>query len=327
MQIKIQNLYKNYGPLNVLNDISLNVSQGDVLGIIGASGVGKSTLLHCINGLTSFDRGSIQIEGQEIKTATPTVLKKIRHKIGMIFQTDSLINQKTVYKNVALPMECLGYPKNKIDKSVIKWLAEVGLGSKANEKPTNLSGGQKQRVAIARALTLNPDILLCDEATSALDPSTTNGILKILSRLNQEYGVTIIIVTHQIEIVKHFCKRVAIIESGELVEYGNTEAVFIENSDHLQLLTGNFNTQIKKLARHEQHVKLTIDLGQQDFFKIIEANNITGFRIIAANTEHFQNHEITIFDLIVSKNALLQLTKLSEKGTIKLLPIRLEGDN
>lgn len=214
--IEILNLQKFYGDTKVLRDINVEIDKGDIYGLLGVSGAGKSTLLRCINGLESYEAGSLKVNDVEVKNLNEKELRAFRKNIGMIFQQFSLLERKTVYENVALPMECWGYKKQDIDKKVKELLELVELGDKIKSKPKELSGGQKQRVAIARALTLDPQILLCDEATSALDPSITNSILELLKKINRELGITIVVVTHQMNVVKQVCNKMAILSKGNL---------------------------------------------------------------------------------------------------------------
>lgn len=226
--IKLTSVKKNFGHVDVLKDISIEINEGEIYGLIGHSGAGKSTLLRCINGLESYDDGSVNVMGKEIKNLNKNELRAFRKDLGMIFQNFNLLNRKTVYKNIALPLEVWNYDKDKIKDRVLELLKLVDLEDKVNSKPGQLSGGQKQRVAIARALALNPKILLCDEATSALDPKTTKDILALLNKINKELGITIVVVTHQMEVVKEICEKVALLEDGILVAKGDVEEVFLK---------------------------------------------------------------------------------------------------
>ena len=237
--IKINNVHKSFNGIEVLKDITLEIKKGEVFGLVGHSGAGKSTLLRCINGLETYDKRSIlENEYEEVKELSNKSVRSFRKNLGMIFQHFSLLERRNVYDNVALPLECWGYSKADIDKRVSELLELVGLSDKKKSKPRELSGGQKQRVAIARALALNPNILLCDEATSALDPNTTKSILALLRDINEKLGITIIIVTHQMEVVKEICQRVAIMEGGQVMAVGKTEDLFLKNSKALKALIG-----------------------------------------------------------------------------------------
>ena len=236
--IKISNLNKYYENIKVLSDVNIHIEKGEIFGIIGHSGAGKSTLLRCINRLEDYEDGSILVEEKEVKDLSENELRFLRKDLGMIFQHFSLLERKTVFENVALPLECFKYSKAEKNKRVNELLELVGIADKKNQKPRNLSGGQKQRVAIARALALNPKVLLCDEATSALDPNTTKSILSLLQDINKKLNITIIMVTHQMEVIKQICSRVAIMEGGKVLEIGNTEKLFLQNSKNLQKLVG-----------------------------------------------------------------------------------------
>ena len=237
--IKINNVHKSFNDVEVLKDITLEIKKGEIFGLVGHSGAGKSTLLRCINGLETYDKGSIIVnEYSEVKLLDNKSVRSFRKNLGMIFQHFSLLERRKVYDNVALPLECFKYSKDDIEKRVSELLELVGLSDKKKSKPRELSGGQKQRVAIARALALNPDILLCDEATSALDPNTTKSILALLRDINEKLGITIIIVTHQMEVVKEICQRVAIMENGQVMAIGKTEDLFLKNSKVLKSLIG-----------------------------------------------------------------------------------------
>ena len=244
--IKISNLNKYYGNTKILSDVNIHMQKGEIFGIIGHSGAGKSTLLRCINRLETYEDGSILVEDKEVKDLSENELRFLRKDLGMIFQHFSLLERKTVFENVALPLECFKYSKEEINKRVDELLKLVGIDDKKNQKPRNLSGGQKQRVAIARALALNPKVLLCDEATSALDPNTTKSILNLLQDINKKLKITIIMVTHQMEVIKQICSRVAIMEGGKVLEIGDTEELFLQNSKNLQKLVGEEDIVLPK---------------------------------------------------------------------------------
>lgn len=236
--IEIKKVNKYYGDYRVLTDVDFTIDEGEIFGIIGHSGAGKSTLLRCINRLETFDSGDIVVDGKNIMSLNDSELREMRKNLGMIFQHFSLLERMTVFQNVALPMECFGYKKSEIKERVEKLLDLVGILDKKNEKPRNLSGGQKQRVAIARALTMKPRVLLCDEATSALDPKTTNSILSLLQEINEKLGITIVVVTHQMEVIKQICTRTAIMDKGEVLQIGETEEIFLSNTKPLRKLLG-----------------------------------------------------------------------------------------
>lgn len=209
-----------------LDDVSLSIPRGSVFGIIGRSGAGKSTLLRLINGLESPSAGEVLIDGAALSGMKAASLRGLRRRIGMIFQSFGLLANRSVAANIALPLELAGTPKGERDARVAELLARVGIAAKADDYPARLSGGQRQRVGIARALATRPDILLCDEATSALDPETTRSVLALLADLNREMGLTIILITHEMSVVRAICDHVAVLDHGRLVETGPVDAVF-----------------------------------------------------------------------------------------------------
>jgi len=212
--------------IQALNNVSLHVPAGQIYGVIGASGAGKSTLIRCVNLLERPTEGSVLVDGQELTELSESQLIKARRQIGMIFQHFNLLSSRTVFGNVALPLELDNLPKDEIQRRVTELLDLVGLSEKHNSYPANLSGGQKQRVAIARALASSPKVLLCDEATSALDPATTRAILELLKDINRRLGLTILLITHEMDVVKRICDRVAVISNGELIEQDTVSEVF-----------------------------------------------------------------------------------------------------
>lgn len=230
--IQIENLSKTYatphGQFQALRGINLHIQQGEVFGIIGPSGAGKSTLVQCINLLERPNEGSIAIGGQALTGLSEAQLRTQRRRIGMVFQGFNLLSRRTVYGNVALPLEIAGVAKSEIPARVERLLALVGLEHLRDRYPSQISGGQKQRVGIARALANNPDVLLSDEATSALDPETTHNILALLRDINRKTGVTVVMITHQMEVVREVCDRVAVLSQGEVVEMGSTREVFAQ---------------------------------------------------------------------------------------------------
>lgn len=230
--IKLANINKIFEtadkPVYALKDVNLEITKGEIFGVIGSSGAGKSTLIRCVNLLEAPTSGSVVLDGSDLTQLSSTELSNARRQIGMIFQHFNLLSSRTVFDNVALPLEFAGVDKDAIKQKVIPLLELVGLEAKHESYPSELSGGQKQRVAIARALASEPKVLLCDEATSALDPSTTKSILALLKDINDRLGLTILLITHEMEVVKNICHKVAIIDKGELIEQ-NTVAKFFAN--------------------------------------------------------------------------------------------------
>ena len=212
--------------VHAVDDVSLTIQDGDIFGIIGFSGAGKSTLVRCINLLERPTSGSVEVDGRELTRMSAKELRQARKKIGMIFQHFNLMPSRTIFGNVAYPLRGSGLSKEEIREKVHSLLELVGIADKENAYPSQLSGGQKQRVAIARALANDPKILLCDEATSALDPQTTKAILRLLHHLNQTLGITIVVITHEMAVVKEICNRVAVMDHGKVVEEGTVFSVF-----------------------------------------------------------------------------------------------------
>ncbi|MGF3056739.1 methionine ABC transporter ATP-binding protein [Microbacterium sp. YY-01] len=212
--------------VTAVDDVTLTVDPGDIFGIIGYSGAGKSTLVRLINALEPATSGSIVVDGTDITTLSETQLRRVRSGIGMIFQQFNLFSSKTVAANVAYPLKLAGWPKAEIQERVAELLAFVGLADRARAYPEQLSGGQKQRVGIARALATRPAILLADEATSALDPQTTHEVLALLKRVNEEQGVTIILITHEMDVIQTIATKVAVMENGQVIEQGDVFEVF-----------------------------------------------------------------------------------------------------
>lgn len=228
--IQLDHIEKIYhtasGDLHALKDINLTINEGEIFGIIGLSGAGKSTLVRCINMLERPTSGKVFVDGQEMTALSEEQLRKARQNIGMIFQHFNLLASRTVYGNIAFPLEIQGLDKAAIKKKVEPLLELVGLSDRADHYPSQLSGGQKQRVGIARALASDPKVLLCDEATSALDPQTTESILNLLRDINKRLHITIVMITHQMNVVKEICDRVAVIENGEIIEQGSMVDIF-----------------------------------------------------------------------------------------------------
>ncbi len=212
--------------IDALIDINLSIPQGAIFGVIGSSGAGKSTLIRCVNMLEKPTFGEIIVDGVDLTKLSKPELGKARRSIGMIFQHFNLLSSRTVFENVALPLELVSADKSAIRRKITELLALVGLSDKRDTYPANLSGGQKQRVAIARALASDPKVLLCDEATSSLDPATTRSILELLKKINRQLNITILLITHEMDVVKNICHEVAIIGNGKLVEKGTVGKIF-----------------------------------------------------------------------------------------------------
>ena len=231
-EISIKNLSKSFvdknGEVIALDNINIDIEKGDIYGIIGMSGAGKSTLVRCMNYLEKPTSGTVEVAGKELGSLKKKELQKHREKIGMIFQGYNLLMQKSVVENICFPLYIQGIKKKDARKRALELLEIVGLSDKKKAYPSQLSGGQKQRVAIARALAANPEILLCDEATSALDPQTTTSILELLGEINEKYNITIVIITHEMSVVKKICTKVAVIEGGRIKKHGEVSKIFKE---------------------------------------------------------------------------------------------------
>ena len=254
--IEIEHLNKTYpsptGDIHALRDVDLRIDDGEIFGIIGLSGAGKSTLVRCINLLERPTSGSVTVDGKEMTALSARELRQARKKIGMIFQHFNLMPSRTVFGNVAYPLRGSGLSREQIADKVHRLLELVGIGDKAEAYPKQLSGGQKQRVAIARALANDPNVLLCDEATSALDPQTTKAILRLLKNLNEKLGITVVIITHEMAVVKEICDRVAVMEHGRVVEQGEVFNVF---ADPRQEITRSFIHTTSNLRKIEELIE------------------------------------------------------------------------
>ena len=229
--IRLEGVTRRYssagGTRTALDAVDLTIGRGEIFGVVGRSGAGKSTLIRTINRLEMPDEGRVIVDGQDITAMNPTELRAARRRIGMIFQHFNLLNSRTIAENVAFPLKLEGRPEAEVRARVAELLDQLGLAEHARKHPAQLSGGQKQRVGIARALACGPSVLLCDEATSALDPETTEDILTLLDGLNRDLGLTIVLITHQMEVVRRVCDRVAVLKDGRLVEQGATADVFL----------------------------------------------------------------------------------------------------
>lgn len=299
-EILIQNVSKTYstkdGNVQALKNVNLSIEQGDIYGIIGMSGAGKSTLVRCINYLEEPTEGKIFIKGKELGSLSKKELRKQREDIGMIFQHFNLLMQKSVLENICFPLYIHGKKKAEARKRAKELLEIVGLSDKAKAYPAQLSGGQKQRVAIARALASNPKILLCDEATSALDPQTTASILDLLKEINQKFGITIVIITHQMSVVREICSHVAIMKLGEVVEDGKVSEIFTHPKSDVarELISRDLGNDIenteKVAAKISKGKNVRIVFSENSSFEPVIANMILQFNepvnILKANTKN-----------------------------------------
>jgi len=252
--------------VEAVKDVSLTIQKGEIFGIIGFSGAGKSTLLRLVNLLESPSNGSISIQGEDLSSFSAKEVRKLRRRIGMIFQNFNLFTSRTVAGNIAYPLKLAGKPKGEIKARVDELLQFVGLTDKANDYPEQLSGGQKQRVGIARALANSPDILICDEATSALDPDTTNEILRLLKKVNKDLGITILLITHEMNVIQTICDRVAVMENGEVIESGN---VFETFTDPQHPTTKRFIQSVQQDRPSESLLQQWQQSGGKNLYRVI----------------------------------------------------------
>ena len=327
--IHLKNISKTFvtdkGEFKALEDINLDISRGSIYGIIGMSGAGKSTLVRCINYLEVPTEGSVVIDGKELGSLTEKGLREERKSIGMIFQHFNLLQQKNVIDNVSFPLRINGVNKKDAHKRAAELLEIVGLADKANSYPVQLSGGQQQRVAIARALAGNPKILLCDEATSALDPQTTKSILELLKNINEKYGITIVIITHQMAVVREICSHVAVISKGHIVENGEVSEVFsrpkTKEARELIMLESGDNTWYNESSEDDNCVRIVFT--ENSAYEPVISNMIKKFNcdvsIYQADTKKINGK--TTGEMIIGlpkDNELSRQLKdyLTEKGII-----------
>ena len=287
--IEIKNLQKSFGSNTVLKNINLTIRDGEIYGLVGRSGAGKSTLLRCINGLENYDSGSMIVGGVDVSTLSPRELREFRRGIGMIFQQFSLLRRMTVYQNIALPMKWWGYSKKEINARVDELVKLVGIEDKLQSKTDELSGGQKQRVAIARALAMSPELLLCDEATSALDPKTAQSIMALLRRINRETGITIIVVTHQMSVLRSICERAAILENGVIAADDSVDQLFLRQPRELQNLVGHSYGSIPSTGTTLKILLSDRDSQEPVVTQMAHSLNLD-FLVLGGEMEHYRNN-------------------------------------
>lgn len=327
--IQIKNLKKYYQKNLVIDDVSFEVKKGEICAIVGHSGAGKSTLLRCINALETYQDGSLKVFDKEISTLKNQELRKIRKNIGMIFQNFALMNRKNVFENVAMPLKIhysqnnfiskifnKDYMSNKDIKNKVNELLDiVGLLDKAKSYPNELSGGQKQRVAIARALSLNPKILLSDEATSALDPNTTKNILDLIKKINKEFNISVILVTHEMEVVKEIAQKAVLLEHGKIIGSGNIEDLFLRPNEKMKEFLGendflpNFGVNIKlhfpkKVAQSSiiTHMAKDLNIDFNIVWGKIEKINNSALGNLVINIENKDKEKVINY---IEKNGIL----------------------
>ncbi|WP_043932357.1 methionine ABC transporter ATP-binding protein [Bacillus sp. EB01] len=287
--IEFQQVKKVYGSgpneVTALNGIDLKVDKGEIFGVIGFSGAGKSSLIRCVNLLERPSSGHVIVDGQDLTTLSAKEVREVKRNIGMVFQHFNLLNSKTVFANVAMPLILAKQPKEQIKKRVHELLEFVGLADKADSYPDQLSGGQKQRIGIARALATQPKILLCDEATSALDPQTTSSILQLLKKINKEYNITILIITHEMGVIREICDKVAVIEGGKIIEEGSVFDVF---SAPKTQTARNFVSSVMNDKLPESVTSLIEDhAGLQKIYRINFVGNSAGQPLLSQLAKKF----------------------------------------
>jgi len=314
--IRLEHVSKTFdskaGNVHAVQDVTLTIQDKEIYGIIGFSGAGKSTLVRCINLLERPSRGAVVIDDQDITKMKDKELRAMRKKIGMIFQHFNPMRSRTVYQNIAFPLKGSGLSKAEMDQKIRRLLELVDLSDKVDAYPSQLSGGQKQRVAIARALANDPKVLLCDEATSALDPQTTKSILKLLKRVNEELGITIVLITHEMAVIKEICDRVAVMENGYVVEEGSIIDIFSKpqaevtrnfiastsNAHRVQEML-DAGASVTRLEKGQRMVKLNYDSVSTSKALISEISRqfLVDTNIIFGNVEIIKNTPLG--DLIV----------------------------
>lgn len=333
--IELRNIHKSYNNHTALNNINLFIQESEIFGIIGRSGAGKSTLLRCMNLLERPDRGDVIVDGENIALLPAHALRTSRHKTAMIFQQFNLISAKTVYDNIALPMRIQHIDEATIKTKITELLALVELNDKILAYPAQLSGGQKQRVAIARALSCSPKILLCDEATSALDPETTASILALLKRINQRFGITIVLITHEMDVIKRICHRLAVMDAGNIIETLGLANVFSKNDSVARALLYKqlspelpqcLTNSITSIQNNKPLLRLFFQ-GEEatvPFISLISRELNININILLANIDRFDTLTCGVLIVELFADALL-LTQFIEHCSQHALTVEILG--
>ncbi|WP_257349528.1 methionine ABC transporter ATP-binding protein [Pseudalkalibacillus decolorationis] len=316
--ITLQNINKIFqtkdGVVNAVNGVDLNIEKGEIFGIIGYSGAGKSTLIRMLNMLERPTEGSVNINGNQLTKLNGRKLREARQNIGMIFQHFNLLWSRTVRENISFPLEISGFEKEEREQRVSELIQLVGLEGRGDSYPAQLSGGQKQRVGIARALANKPDILLCDEATSALDPKTTDSILSLLVDINQKLGLTIVLITHEMHVIRKICHRVAVMEDGRIVEQGPVLEVF---KTPKQRITKEFVKQVTEPEETDETIQHLVNGS--------DTNTVVKLTFVGGSTERPLITEL-IRSFNVSVNILQGKISQTRDGAYGTLFIQFEGD-
>lgn len=325
--IEIAGLQKSFDDLEVLQQINLTIDDGEIYGLIGRSGAGKSTLLRCINSLENYTGGSLKVNNVEINTLSKKEIRNFRRGIGMIFQQFSLLERKTVYENIALPLRCWKYDRKTMDKRVRELAEIVGISDKLNDKPRILSGGQKQRVAIARALTMEPKILLSDESTSALDPVTTKSILALLRQINETLGITIVVVTHQMSVIRQICRKVSLLEKGRIVISGKVADIFLQRPMEFMKFMGE---ELKLPITQNVNLEIMVsgDYVSQPLFSTMARELDVDFSIIGGKMEKYRDNIMGFWISSFEEKDIPKVTAyLNGRNIVWHKAAKTEGDN
>lgn len=313
--IKIEGLTKAFGDTPVLTGVDVHIPKGMIYGLVGRSGAGKSTLLRCINGLETYDQGSLIVDGIDVKSLSGKKAREFRKDIGMIFQQFSLLTRLSVYENIALPLKCWNYSQAYIDSKVKELLDMIGIPDKIHAKPKELSGGQKQRVAIARALAMNPKILLCDEATSALDPKTAKSITALLNQINQDLGITIVIVTHQMSVLRSVCEEIVILENGKVEVKGRVEEVFLQQPAALRNLIGYQDLLLPKTGVNIK-ILLSRDIASKPVITQMARELSMDFMILGGEMENYRDTALGSVNINVPNEKFAVVEKYLSKHKV-----------
>ena len=313
--IRIENVSNSFDGLQILKGITLRIEKGGIFGIAGRSGVGKSTLLRCINGLEKYDSGSIKVDGAEVGSLSADELRLFRKNVGMVFQNFSLITRASVYDIIDFAMKIWGCDRTTIDRRVKELRDVVGIPEKINARARDLSGGQKQRVALARALAMNPSVLLCDEATSALDPKSTMDILSLLDDINRKFNITIVMVTHEMEVIKTLCDSMAVMANGIVEASGTVEQVFLERPPALCDLLGEEPMQ---LTEGETVLDIQLDTGKENTTLLTSmARNLNvDFRFADNQKLSLKNKTVETFRIIADRSDATSMAKYLDAQNI-----------
>lgn len=313
--IRIENMSKSFDDLQILKGVNLHIEKGEIFGIAGRSGVGKSTLLRCINGLENYNDGSLKVDGTEVGEMSQEELRLFRKNVGMVFQNFSLITRANVYDNIAFAMKIWGCDRATIDKRVKELLDVVGIPEKIHARARDLSGGQKQRVALARALAMNPSVLLCDEATSALDPKSTMDILALLKDINKRFGITIIMVTHEMEVIKTLCDRMAVMANGVVEASGTVEQVFLERPPALCDLLGE-----SPMVLEETEVLFDIQMDMSEGHALLLTKMAreldVDFKLADNQTLSLKNKTVDTFRIVVEKTHAVRVASYLDEHKV-----------